>query len=137
MGGRVAEGAKQEAPGIFTATLDLDRTLFHANFNNFGPILKDYEGLIETLGVPGYCSTVGNCSHTGDLLQESGWVLLQRTEEGYKQGVSVRSLKDKYNLTDLSTYQHQARHAINLQRMTAAAGVNQWPYPTNGQPHTA
>ena len=44
--------------------------------------------------------------------------------------------KDQYGLTDLATYQHQARHAINMQRMTAAPSVKQWPYRTDGHPPT-
>ena len=60
--------------------------------------------------------------------------MLQRTEQGYAKGVSVRALRERYNLTDLRTYQHQARHAINMQRMTAAGSTRAWPYPRNGQP---
>eukprot|EP00658_Telonema_sp_P-2_P016889 TRINITY_DN1653_c0_g1_i12.p1 TRINITY_DN1653_c0_g1~~TRINITY_DN1653_c0_g1_i12.p1 ORF type:complete len:220 (-),score=43.85 TRINITY_DN1653_c0_g1_i12:480-1139(-) len=135
MTGQVPGSTTQEADGIFTATIDLDATLFHVNFNNFSQLLADYQGQIETVGLAGYCSTPGNCSATADLLQESGFVMLARTDKGYENGVSVRTLKDRYNLTDLRTYQHQSRHAINMQRMTATPNVRPWPYPRNGQPY--
>ena len=132
--GRIAAGLSQEATGIFTASLDLDTTWFHTNFNSFDKILADYKGDIVQETLPGYCATDGNCSSTGDMLFESGFVVLSRTDAGYKKGVSVRALKDTYGLIDLATYQHQSRHAINMQRMTAAPGVEQWPYHTNGHP---
>ena len=36
-------------------------------------------------GGPGYCATAGACSQQGDLLEESGFVLLSRTDKGYAQ----------------------------------------------------
>jgi hypothetical protein len=63
--GEIAQGTVQEAAGIFTATLDLDRTLFHINFNSFDKLLADYNGLIVQETVPGYCETLGNCTHVG------------------------------------------------------------------------
>ena len=45
---------------------------------------------------------------------------LARTDAGYAKGISVRALMKQYNLMDLSTYQHGARHAINMQRLEAA-----------------
>ena len=133
--GRVAEGQQQEPPGsgIFTTVLDLDRTLFHTNFNQgVAKLLADHKGDVEKLGAPGYCSTPGNCSAVGDILGESSFILLGRTNAGYAKGVSVRALKEKYGLTDLSTYQHQSRHALNMQRMTASPNTVQWPYNING-----
>ena len=47
----------------------------------------------------------------GDIIQESSFFLVARTEAGYQKGISVRALKDQYGLTDLATYQHQARLA--------------------------
>merc|ERR1712232_1520725 len=115
--GQVVPDLKQEAPNLFTATLDLDRTYFHTNFNNFSGILKDYKGLIAQEVLPEYCMTPGHCAQQGDLIGESSFVSLVRTPEGLKRGISVRALKSKYNLTDLITYQHMARRAINMQRL--------------------
>ena len=125
----VAPSAKQEVPGVFTATLDLDRTVFHVNFNDFSNILNDHKGLIVQESVPGYCTTPGNCSSTADMLAASGFVVLSRTDAGYAANVSVRALIAEYNLTTLRTYQHGARRAINMQRMQAAPNTHAWPYP--------
>ena len=95
-------------------------------------MMAEHKGDIEFEHVPGYCSTDGNCSSTADLLGESSFFLVARTDVGYKKGVSVRALKEQYGLTDLATYQHQARHALNMQRMTAAPSVSRWAYSTNG-----
>ena len=133
--GQVAQGHAQEPPGsgIFTATLDLDKTWFHSNFNaGLNRMMAEHKGDIEFEHVPGYCSTDGNCSSTADLLGESSFFLVSRTDVGYAKGVSVRALKEQYGLTDLATYQHQARHALNMQRMTAAPSVARWAYSTNG-----
>lgn len=130
--GLIPPDHKQEAPGIFTATLDLDKTWFHSNFNDLGKMMNDHKGDLVLESAPGYCSTDGNCSSVGDILQESSFFLVARTDAGYQKGISVRALKDQYGLTDLATYQHQARHAINMQRMTAAPSVSTWPYATNG-----
>ena len=108
---------------------------FHVNFNDFSKILADHKGDIIAETIPGYCTTAGNCSGTGDLLGESGFVSLVRTDAGYAKGVSVRSLMGRYSLTGLSTYQHQSRHAINMQRMTAAPNVAAWKYNRNGHPN--
>ena len=132
MHGNVAPGLRQEAEGIFTTVLDLDTTYFHTNFNNFDHILADHKGDIVRETIPGYCGTPGNCSSTGDILDESGFVVLSRTDAGYAKNVSVRALKDKYGLMDLRTYQHQSRRAINMQRMTAAPGVSDWKYNRDG-----
>jgi len=55
-------------------------------------------------------------------------VLLARTDAGYARNVSVKALAKAYGLTTLREYQHGARRAINMQRMTAAPNVKQWPY---------
>ena len=80
--GVVAPSTKQEVPGVFTATLDLDRTVFHTNYNDFSKILDDHKGLIVQESVPGYCSEPGNCSSTADMLSQSAFVVLSRTEAG-------------------------------------------------------
>jgi hypothetical protein len=72
---------------------------------------------------------------SSDLLGESGFVSLVRTDAGYAKGISVRALMGRYSLTRLSTYQHQSRHAINMQRMTAAPNVAAWKYNRDGHPN--
>ena len=62
-------------------------------FLSCSKILSEHKGDIVQEALPGYCSTEGNCSSTGDLLVESGFVVLSRTDAGYKKGVSVRALK--------------------------------------------
>lgn len=99
--------------------------------------MADHKGDLVFESAPGYCSTDGNCSQVGDIIQESSFFLVARTEAGYQKGISVRALKDQYGLTDLTTYQHQARHAINMQRMTAAGSLTTWPYATNGSSSVA
>ncbi len=99
--------------------------------------MSDHKGDLVFESAPGYCSTDGNCSAVGDIIQESSFFLVARTEAGYQKGISVRALKDQYGLTDLATYQHQARHAINMQRMTAARSVSPWPYAPNGSSSVA
>jgi len=130
--GQVVPGLKQEVPYLWTAVLDLDKTFFHVNFNDFGGILNDHKGLLAQERLPEYCALQGHCHMQSDLYGESGFLVIARTDEGYKQGISVRVLKDKYNLTDLSTYQHMARRALNMQRMTASPNVFKWPYARNG-----
>jgi hypothetical protein len=100
-------------------------------------MMNDHKGDLVFESAPGYCSTDGNCSQVGDIIQESSFFLVARTEAGYQKGISVRALKDQYGLTDLTTYQHQARHAINMQRMTAAGSLTTWPYATNGSSSVA
>ena len=87
-------------------------------------LVADHKGLVEFLSVPEYCSTAGHCSKQGDLVRESGFYLLGRTEQGYAQGVSVRALLQQYNIESLRQYQHRSRAAINMQRQAAA------PHPT-------
>ena len=136
--GLVPSDQTQEAEGIFTATIDNDKTWFHQNFNGgLNKMMSDHKGDLVFESAPGYCSTDGNCSSVGDIIQESSFFLVARTEAGYQKGLSVRALKDEYGLTDLATYQHQARHAINMQRMTAARSVSPWPYAPNGSSSVA
>ena len=101
-------------------------------------MMSDHKGDLVFESAPGYCSTDGNCSAVGDIIQESSFFLVARTEAGYQKGISVRALKDQYGLTDLATYQHQARHAINMQRMTAARATqrtrNQAPRQKHPRP---
>lgn len=74
----------------------------------------------------------GHCSQQFDLLGQSGFVSLIRTEDGYQQNLSVRSLIKTYGLIELSTYQQMARRALDMQRMTIAPNTNAWPYQPNG-----
>jgi len=53
------------------------------------------------------------------------------------KGISVRQLAKKYKLTSLTTYQHGARRALNMQRLYAASSPTPWAYPSDGLSSTA
>ena len=108
------------------ATLDLDRTYTHDDFigSKVQQLVKDNAGLVEFISVPEHCAVDGQCSQTADLVRESGYYLLGRTDKGYEQGVSVRKLLQENNIETLRQYQHRARAALNMQRQAAA------PHPT-------
>ena len=42
--------------------------------------------------MPEHCAVDGQCSQKADLVRESGFYLLGRTDKGFEQGVSVRKL---------------------------------------------
>jgi len=80
---------------MFIATLDLDRTLIHTNFNT-----EKVAKLLE--------------EHKGEVVQEhyyemESWYLLKAV----KPGVSVRELCKKYKIETLRQYQHRSRKQIN------------------------
>eukprot|EP01050_Picozoa_sp_SAG11_P020225 SAG11_NODE_3373_length_2491_cov_2.115385_1_plen_593_part_10 len=121
--GQVAQGLHAVVPQkLYMATLDLDRTYTHDDFvgARVQRLVADHQGLVEFLTVPEYCAVAGHCSQQADLVRESGFYLLGRTEEGYAQGVSVRALLQQYNIESLRQYQHRSRAAINMQRQAAA-----------------
>eukprot|EP01052_Picozoa_sp_SAG31_P011575 SAG31_NODE_658_length_13104_cov_4.409919_6_plen_443_part_00 len=121
--GQVAEGLHAVVPEkMFMATLDLDRTFTHSDFvgAKVQKLVQDHEGLVELSNIPEYCSAPGNCAKTADLIRQSGFHLLSRTDKGYEQGVSVRYLLQKYGIESLRQYQHRSRAAINMQRQAAA-----------------
>ncbi|MBM3240932.1 carbon-nitrogen hydrolase family protein [Candidatus Poribacteria bacterium] len=86
--------------GMFIATLDLDRTLIHTNFNT--------EKVAKLLEEP-----------KDEVVQEhyydmESWYLLKSV----KPGVSVRELCKKYEIETLRQYQHRSRRQINEVRET-------------------
>lgn len=85
-------------PKQFIATLDLDRTFVHTNFNT-----QKVEKLLE--------------EHQGEVVQEKffrmeAWYLLRAT----KPGVRVRELCKKYGIETLREYRHRSRKQINEAR---------------------
>jgi predicted amidohydrolase len=125
--GQVAQGLTAVVPQkLYMATLDLDRTFTHDDF--IGPrvqqLVADHKGLVQFLSVPEYCDVAGHCAQQADLVRESGFYLLGRTQRGYEKGLSVRALLQQYNIETLRQYQHRSRAAINMQRQAAA------PHPT-------
>lgn len=114
------------------ADLDLDDTLLHFDFNGgVNQLVKDHAGDVELKAMPsvaaagpGYCAEAGKCYEQGDILFESSFHYLSRTDAGHAKGVSVRALmKDpKYGgLRSLREYQIDARAAINAQRQSGRA----------------
>ena len=125
--GQVAQDLHAVVPKkMYMATLDLDRTYTHDDYvgATVEQLVKDHAGLVEYISVPEHCSIDGHCSQTADLVRESGFYLLGRTDKGYEQGISVRKLLQEYNVEILRQYQHRARAALNMQRQAAA------PHPT-------
>jgi hypothetical protein len=100
------------------------------NFNDFGPILDQHKSLIQSEVVPEYCFFEGHCAFQSDLLGESGYVLLSRTELGVQQSVSVKELAAHYNLTDYRTYKIGSQRAISVQRLHALDNYTAYPYDT-------
>ena len=85
---------------MFIATLDLDLTLIHTNFNT-----EKVAKLLE--------------EHRDEVVQEhyydmESWYLLKSV----KTGVSVRELCRKYQIETLRQYQHRSRQQINEVRET-------------------
>jgi predicted amidohydrolase len=125
--GQVAQGLHAVVPKkMYMATLDLDRTYTHDDFigTKVEQLVRDNNETIEFISVPEHCAVDGQCSQSADLVRESGFYLLGRTEKGYEQGVSVRALLKENNIETLRQYQHRARAALNMQRQAAA------PHPT-------
>jgi len=102
--GQVAQGLHAVVPKkMYMATLDLDRTYTHDDFVSAtvnSIVQNDCQNgtLCEFLYVPEHCSVEGHCSKTADLVRESGFYLLARTDKGYEQGLSVRALLQKHNV---------------------------------------
>ena len=93
--GRPVENVERPRPQQSIATLDLDRTLVHTNFN---------EGKVARL----------LAEHKGEVEQErffpsESWYLLR----SIKPGVRVRDLCKQYEIETLREYRHRSRHEIN------------------------
>ena len=119
------------SPDVFVADIDLDDTLLHFDFNDgVQQLVQDHAGDVELKRMPavaaagqGYCAEEGKCYEQGDILFESSFHYLSRTDAGYAKNISVRALmKDpKYGLRSLRDYQIDARAAINAQRQSGTA----------------
>ena len=99
--GRAVTKVDKPRPKQFIATLDLDRTFVHSNFNSakVAKLLKDYKGKVVVERWYG---------------MESWWLL-----EAVAPGVRVRDLCRKYKIETLREYQHRSRKQINEAREQA------------------
>ena len=97
--GRTIEPAEKPRPQQFLATLDLDLTITHTNFNEkkVPQLLKEHAGEVEL--VP------------GNYDMES-WYVLRAT----KPGVRVRDLCRQYKIETLREYRQRSRQQINQRR---------------------
>ena len=120
--GRVAADLSQPSADVFVATLDLDKTYVHTDFDSgeVDALLSAHAGDVELETIDEYCAGVSKCASQADLVAQSNFRLLRRTDAGYAKGVTVRGLLAQYKIRDLRTYQLQARAAINEQRQRAA-----------------
>jgi len=93
--GKTIEPTERPRPQQFVATIDLDRTLVHTNFN---------EAKVARL----------LAEHKGEVEQErffgpESWYLLR----AIKPGVRVRDLCRQYEIETLREYRHRSREQIN------------------------
>jgi hypothetical protein len=93
--GKTIEGVEKPRPQQFIATLDLDRTLVHTNFNEkkVAKLLKEHQGEV---------------GQEQFLAMESWYVL-----RSLKPGVLVRDLCKQYQIETLREYRHRSRTQIN------------------------
>ena len=96
--GRPVEQVEQPRPQQFIATLDLDRTLVHENFNEHkvADMLRQHAGEIEIERRMG---------------PEAWWLL-----RSVKPGVRVRELCKQYHIETLREYRLRSREQINQRR---------------------
>ncbi len=87
-------------PGQFIATLDLDRTLIHTNFNEekVQRLLREHKGEVEM----------------EKFFDAEAWYLLR----ALKPGVRVRDLCRQYQIETLREYRHRSRQQIDEARKT-------------------
>ena len=96
--GKTLEQVEKPRPQQFIATLDLDRTFVHTNFNT-----EKVKRLLQ--------------EHAGEVEQEhffsmESWHLLRAV----KPGVRVRELCKQYGIETLREYRHRSRREINEAR---------------------
>ena len=96
--GDTLQQVEQPRPQQFLATLDLDRTFVHTNFNR--------QKVAKLLG-----------EHRGEVEQEhfypaESWYLLR----ALKPGICVRALCEQYQIETLRQYRHRSRQQINQAR---------------------
>lgn len=94
--GRTIEPAEKPMPKQFIATLDLDLTLIHKDFNGqrMAKLLEEQKGKVELL------------PDVGDM---EGWYVLR----AIAPGVQVRELCKRYDIETLREYRHRSRDQIN------------------------
>jgi hypothetical protein len=97
--GKTIEDVEKPRPQQFIATLDLDRTLIHTNFNK-----EKVEKLLQ--------------DHAGEIVQEQfldmeSWYVLR----AIKPGVRVRDLCKQYQIETLREYRHRSREQIDDARV--------------------
>ncbi len=98
--GRTLEApqVQKPLPGQFIATLDLDRTLVHTNFNEekVQRLLREHKGEVEM----------------EKSFEMEAWYLLR----ALKPGVRVRDLCKQYQIETLREYRHRSRQQIDEAR---------------------
>ncbi len=96
--GKTIEGVERPMPQQFIATLDLDRTFVHENFNGekVARLLKEHKDEVAV----------------EQKLGMEQWWLLKAT----KPGVRARDLCRQYKIETLREYQHRSRRQINEAR---------------------
>jgi hypothetical protein len=97
--GRKMEDVESPRPQQFIATLDLDVTIVHQDFNGekVSKLLQEHKGEVEKLtGIGGL----------------EGWYVLR----SIKPGVRVRELCRQYKIETLREYRHRSREQINQAR---------------------
>lgn len=100
--GKTLENVEKPRPGQFIATLDLDRTFVHTNFNE-----QKVKKLLE--------------EHKGEVEQEAffrmeSWHLLRAAAPG----IRVRDLLKQHQIETLREYRHRSRRQINEAREKGA-----------------
>jgi predicted amidohydrolase len=93
--GKTIEGVEKPRPQQFIATLDLDRTLIHTNFNQdkVTRLLREHRGEVVR----------------EQFLDMESWYVLRST----KPGLRVRDLCREYKIETLREYRHRSREQIN------------------------
>jgi beta-ureidopropionase len=93
--GKTIEPVTKPRPQQFIATLDLDRTLIHTNFNEqkVAKLLREHRGEVVQ----------------EQFLEMESWYVLRAT----KPGVRVRDLCRQYHIETLREYRHRSRDQIN------------------------
>jgi len=96
--GKTLENVEKPRPQQFIATLDLDRTFIHTNFNEgkVAKLLKEHQGEVEQ-------------ERYYDM---ESWYLLRSV----KPGVRVRDLCKQYAIETLREYRHRSRRQIDEAR---------------------
>ncbi len=100
MTGRPVEDIQKPRPQQFIATLDLDRTFVHTNFNTqkVAKLLKEHKDEVEL----------------EQYYEMESWYLLRAV----KPGVRVRDLCREHQIETLREYRHRSRRQIDEARQT-------------------